>query len=428
VMIPETGSELERVADIVRRTSGVVVGAPQLPALAAAIARAEPGLGAGGLLLELGDRTRGPALLDRLVDEVTVKETCFLRHRSELETLDWRGLLEVARRRGSPVIRVWSAACASGEEAYSLAMLAGQAFAPVPPPVAVLGTDIAASALRRAAHGRYGARSLRNVEEPLRERYFHADPDGLVVSQTLRELVTFARHNLVGDPIPPVGRGPFELIVCRNVLIYFDRDTVDQITAGLERALAPGGRLVLGAADRVSGKPRVLRRAAAAAPPRPAPRAGARDRGRPASRDVALAVPEPGVEPALAAAETGRIDEAIAATDAMLAADALDPVPHFIRGLAEHAAGDPEAAAASLRRAVYLDPGFLRAAFELGRAHDALNHDAAAARCYRQALDVLHEGRPGVRRLLNPREAGDIAAASRGRLRALGAARTGPAA
>ena len=116
----------------------------------------------------------------------------------------------------------------------------------------------------------------------------------------------------------------------------------------------------------------------------------------------------------------------IPATDGLCAADPLDPSPHFVRGLAEHAAGDPAAAVISLRRAVFLEPGFVRASFELARAHESAGDPAAAARSYEQVLAALHQDRPGVDRLLNAREAGDIAAASRGRLPALAAGRGGP--
>lgn len=153
-------------------------------------------------------------------------------------------------------------------------------------------------------------------------------------------------------------------------------------------------------------------------------RAGVPDRPRPARR---LRPPfGASLEEALAGAEAGLLDEVIPATDGLSAADPLDPSPHFVRGLAEHAAGDAAAAVISLRRAVFLEPGFARASFELARAHESAGDPAAAARFYEQVLAALHKGRPGVDRLLQAREAGDIAAASRGRLRALAARREGP--
>ena len=100
-------------------------------------------------------------------------------------------------------MRVWSAACASGEEPYSLAMLALEAFAPGHPPVEILATDIAASSIMRATAGRYGWRSVRHVDDAMRARWFELRPDGLVVGDAARSLVRFERHNLLSDPIPP---------------------------------------------------------------------------------------------------------------------------------------------------------------------------------------------------------------------------------
>ncbi len=149
-------------------------------------------------------------------------------------------------------MRVWVAGCASGEEAYTVAILACEAFACASPPVRVLATDIAPTALEQAIAGRYGVRAVRTLQGGVRERYFSSVHGVSCVSERLRALVEFRRHNLVRDPIPPAGEQPFDVILCRNVLIYFDRPTVEHILGALERALAPAGLLLLGAADRLS--------------------------------------------------------------------------------------------------------------------------------------------------------------------------------
>ena len=117
---------------------------------------------------------------------------------------------------------MWTAACATGEEAYSLALLACEAFAPAPAPVSILATDISPDALVRARLGVYGPRSVRELEPALRPRYLREQPAGLVAGERLRGLVTFARHNLVRDVFPPLGETEVQVILCRNVLIYFD--------------------------------------------------------------------------------------------------------------------------------------------------------------------------------------------------------------
>src|SRR5205814_254259 len=94
----------------------------------------------------------------------------------------------------------------------------------------------------------YRERSIRELDPGRRERHFLKEGDLLVAREHLRALVTFTRHNLVNDPPPSFGRG-FDLILCRNVLIYFDGRTVDRVVSSLEHALMPAGTLILGAAD-----------------------------------------------------------------------------------------------------------------------------------------------------------------------------------
>src|SRR5439155_5455443 len=126
------------------RESGIVVKTPQYSALAAALRRAVPELDLGSFLVRSRDPIARRELVERLLDEVTVKETTFMRDRRQLEAISWRLLLEGA---GGDHIRVWSAGCATGEEAYTLALLAREAFAPAPPPVRILATDISRGAL-----------------------------------------------------------------------------------------------------------------------------------------------------------------------------------------------------------------------------------------------------------------------------------------
>src|SRR5204863_9119693 len=128
---------------------------------------------------------------------------------------------------------VWVAACASGEEAYTLAVLASEAFAPAEPPVSILATDISLATLVRAREGHYGRRALRGLDDQMRDPYFVPVGDGVAVDERLRGLVEFRRHNLTRDSVPPLGHDQFELIACRNVLIYFDGDAVERVIGAL---------------------------------------------------------------------------------------------------------------------------------------------------------------------------------------------------
>jgi chemotaxis protein methyltransferase CheR len=405
---------LTEVAALVHRRAGVVIPPSRVPALQAALRRIAPGLGVAGFLVAASDRAGGPALVDRLVEEVTVQETSFLRDRGQLDPIPWR------RLGSTGVVRVWSAGCATGEEAYTLALLASESFAPASAPVDVLGTDVAASALEAARAGRYRERAVRGLDAQLRRRYLERQPDdSYVVTDALRALVRFSRHNLVTDPLPPPGEPPFDVIVCRNVLIYFDPPTVTRVSARLERCLAPGGMLVLGAADAVSRTTALGKAAGVPLGPRAAPRPGNNQAGRrPVSREDGRAgrAREERLAAAHTAAGAGDRAGALALVRSLLADSPLDADAQFLYGLVTLEAGDPSEAAVALRRALYIDPGFALAAFTLGRAQDALGDAAAARRAYRQALHSLDPDDPRHDTLLQQIDVADIAAACRARL------------
>ena len=141
---------LAEIAELVRAETGIAWPAARQAALRAALRRVAPGTDPGAFLRAISDPGRRRGLIDRLIDEVTVQETTFARDGGQLEGIGWHGLLRLARAAGPGAIRVWSAGCATGEEAYTLALLADQAFAPVSAPVDVLGTDISAAAIAAA--------------------------------------------------------------------------------------------------------------------------------------------------------------------------------------------------------------------------------------------------------------------------------------
>lgn len=392
-------AELDGIAELIHDVAGLRLEQSRHHALRAALARGWPGVPHGEVLRRALDPASGPSTIAALIDEVTIKETSFLRDRGQLASIDWHALCAGARGAGSGAVRVWSVACATGEEPYSLALLACEAFASSTPPVRVLATDISSAALAFAKAGRYRDRSAQGVDEPLRTRYLERVGDQLVVRSVLRDLVTLAPHNLVADAYPPLGELPFQLILCRNVLIYFDSDTCARVVAGLERALAPGGRLVLGAADALCVLDRAVgefhrRPAKASRPPKPSPPAPPAER-RP--RPVVLAQSAP-----------ARAEE-----------DQMDPEVHYHHGLAELESGDAAAAVASLRRVLYLDPGFELAAFALGRAHEKAGEPDAARRRYEQALRMLDVRPEPGERLAGPIDAATVIDACQARLVAI---------
>jgi chemotaxis protein methyltransferase CheR len=382
--------DLRALAAVVTRMSGVVVRDSQLASLHAALARVDPRLQPADLL-----RDSDPALLDHLVDQVAVKETFFLRHIEELQDIDWRAKAARATAAGRP-LRIWSAGCSTGEEPYTLAILAAEALGDLRPAIEVLGSDLSPSALAHAELGLYGARSLRLVDRARRDRWFVPDGEQLRVGARLRRLVRFTRHNLVADRYPPAGEAPFDLVVCRNVLIYFDAAVAARVTAGLRDALAPGARLLLGTVDRLGSPPHAT---VATTRPRPPARLG---RG-------AITVT------AAPVADTRRLHpDAKASESSVEAAHAA-----FEAGSQALGRGDPASAVRALRRALYLDPQRAVVALQLARAHEALDDIEAARRAYRRALRLVAEAPAPGGRLYDRIAGDDVATACRARLAVL---------
>jgi chemotaxis protein methyltransferase CheR len=139
-------------------------------------------------------------------------------------------------------LSAWSAGCATGEEAYTLAMMLRD-LGRCPGGDRILGTDVSARALEVARTGRYRAWSLRQLPAALRARHFDDEPGSVRVVAPARAPVRFAHHNLLG---PPPHGAPFDLVVCRNVLLYFKAEAARSLLGRLHAALRPGGLLLVG--------------------------------------------------------------------------------------------------------------------------------------------------------------------------------------
>jgi two-component system CheB/CheR fusion protein len=197
-------------------------------------------------------RLRGPEA-HALVQELCVGVTAFFRDGEVFSALEERvlpALVEGARPAGT--VRAWVPGCATGEEAYSLAMLlleaAGRAGGGVRP--LVIATDIDGPALAAARAGRYRRAACAPLPPERLARFFRPDRGELVVRQELRDTCLFSAHDLARDP----AFGRLDLVSCRNVLIYFDEEARDRALGAMVAALRPGGVLVLGPAEGVPGQ------------------------------------------------------------------------------------------------------------------------------------------------------------------------------
>jgi len=186
---------------------------------------------------------------------VSTNETYFFREGAHFDVLAAR-LLPPLLAAGKPV-RIWSAGCSTGEEAYTLRIVADASCSPGSPPVEIVGTDISTGVIARARQGVYRERSLKLVPPQVLARCFLPLGDGsFAIREEIRSRVQFRVHNLFTDP-PPGER--IQVIFCRNVMIYFDKQTqarlVDTILAP---ALDPAGYLCIGHAESLAGTSRLL--------------------------------------------------------------------------------------------------------------------------------------------------------------------------
>jgi chemotaxis protein methyltransferase CheR len=192
----------------------------------------------------------GTADLDELVAELTVTETYFFREPAQFEFIRTRILPALMDQCPSDhLVRLWSAGCASGEEAYSLAILLDQAG--LGDRAHVLATDISRKALIKARDASYSPWSFRGVDPTVARRYFRVAGNRQVLDPRIRERVRIERLNLALDTYPSLANGTWrlDLILCRNVLIYFDRAVVRAVARRLCECLAPTGWLVTGSSD-----------------------------------------------------------------------------------------------------------------------------------------------------------------------------------
>ncbi len=189
---------------------------------------------------------RDPQRRQEFRDFVTINVSEFFRDKERFEELE-RRVLPGLLANGQP-LRVWSAGCSIGAEPYSLAIILRE-LGPGRPH-AILATDIDETILQRARMGaHYTAADIRGTSPERRARWFVADDNGLfTVHPNIRESVTFQKQDLLRDPFP---RGPYDLVVCRNVVIYFTEEAKDKIYRGFVASLRIGGVLFVGGTEAI---------------------------------------------------------------------------------------------------------------------------------------------------------------------------------
>ena len=250
-----TGADFAFIAALLKERSGLIITPDKLYLLETRLAflLREHSLSGLPALADLLRQPGAQALRDRVVDAMTTNETSFFRDSHPFDTLRKSvipGLIE--RRAAARALRIWSAACSTGQEPYSLAMMLKDHF-----PILggwnleIVATDISPSVLERAREGIYSTFEVqRGMPIQLLIKHFDQIGEQWQIKRELRKPIQFRAINLLDDF---ASLGQFDIVLCRNVLIYFDQPTKTRILTAISRRLAADGTLLLGGAESVFG-------------------------------------------------------------------------------------------------------------------------------------------------------------------------------
>jgi chemotaxis protein methyltransferase CheR len=245
----------ETIAALLKLKSGLAIGPDKLYLLETRLAPIlrQYELRDLNALAERVRASRADLLTHAVVEAMTTNESFFFRDNKPFVHFRAQALprLHAARPPGTP-LRIWSAASSSGQEAYSLAMILSELRPSLGDrPVEIIATDIAREQLARARDGLYTQFEVqRGLPMQMLVKYFHKEADGWRVAEPIRRMVEYREWNLLAD-LRPLGR--FDIVFCRNVLIYFDQPTKARVLEAVAAQMPPDGLLYLGGAETVLG-------------------------------------------------------------------------------------------------------------------------------------------------------------------------------
>jgi chemotaxis protein methyltransferase CheR len=245
---PLSAEDLQRLCDFVYRRTGISYGEAKRYYIERRLAQGMDRSGAPSFPAYMTLLRANAPEAERLINSFTVNETYFYREEHQLRCLSRSLLPEIIARRGpGDLVRLWSVPCSTGEEPYSIALWLLENWALVDAyNIEIVGSDIDTGVLAEALEGNYGERTLARLSVDVVGRYFEAPRRGRRrIIQDLRESVRFTVANLI-DSTSMAAQGRFDVVFCRNVLIYFDDDSRLTASRNLFQALNPGGFLCLG--------------------------------------------------------------------------------------------------------------------------------------------------------------------------------------
>ena len=366
-----------------------------------------------------------------LAGHLTVGETYFFRDKRVFEILEAQVLPEIinSRRGREQNLRIWNAACSSGEEPYSVAILLARILPDLQDwNISILATDIAPLSLKKASAGLYREWSFRDTPRWVKDRYFKRVNQQFEVAHHIRRMVTFSCLNLAEDPYPAIinATNAMDIIFCRNVLMYFSRDRAKAVIHNLSRCLVDGGWLVVSPVDipgtefqsilqpvrfpgamlykkgakpednsmrpvTIPEKSSVMQKPAIPVKSRPSPHTIRDERLEELPPVPDQAVSDIGwmSNQARLLADQGKLTDALAWCEEAVKHDKLNPALHYLQATILQEMGRAGDAAAALQRALYIDQDFIIAHFALGHLLQRQGRYREAGKHLEKALSLL---------------------------------------
>jgi chemotaxis protein methyltransferase CheR len=405
--------DLARLSDFVAESMGLDFPPARWPDLRRGLFAASRQLGIGSTAEWAGGFIKGAAAnswLDALARMLTVGETYFFRNSRSFAALEERIFPLINRQRPiSRYLRIWSAACCTGEEPYSIAILLRQIIPDFEDwNITILATDINTGFLEKATAGIFGEWSFRETPHWIRKKYFRPLPGGqFEILSEIRRMVQFKRLNLVEDAYPSAENqmNAMDVIFCRNVLMYFTPAQAKRVIQRFHRCQPPGGWLIVGPTElpQANCEPYInvddqgkflFHKAGEISAPVISPLAAAPIEIKLPPLRAPMIVPSP-PNPSITArslANEGKLADALKCCDKSIVADPCNAVTHYLRAMILEAQGSTDAAVCALRGALYLNPDFVLAHFQLGSLYrrrpdgavQALRHLEIARRLLRR--------------------------------------------
>jgi len=419
-LLSEKDALFTEICRVIHQRSGLVINETRHADLLRVLYESPPETGDWLTFLRAHDIWH--PLWQQVIQTITIGETYFFRNTAHFDMLRHMllpDLIAARRKSNQKYLRLWSTGCATGEEPYSLAMLLHDLLPDMDQwLITILATDINTANLETARRGVYRGRSFRK-ETPadLQARWFTPHDGHYRLHSAIRQMVNFKPLNLIEDNYPDYSSNTMnmDLVLCRNVTIYFKRPDTMRVIERLYRAITSGGWLLVGHSEPqrdvydafktviVRGATLYHKTPVAIAQPVVARRNADEEITKPAKPITPPPLPPempPVTRPstpdhdalwhqAKAAADTEDWVAALALLDQIQAADVLLAPVHYLRALIYTHTGDAASAQVMLRQAIYCEPDFVLAHYALGDLYRQANKPSEARRHWRHALKVL---------------------------------------